>query len=540
MITKGTPAGAPGEAPKSAETTAKAVPTNPKQRYSQAHETANVLLDAEKNREIKRLREVIKDAKKVVVKMFRKKRIKLHTNRGEVEMKTMEYILKYPFIEFEEDWIADIRAIKETGEEKTKKIVEISEKYGSYKPNKTGTGKINETVLITEAYLDKMSKEEGWITPAVLAEMSNSLSAKASIISELLAETKNRDILDALRWSLGISKTAMVEAKEKALTTLKKEVEQYPNGELIDAIWMILAFSEKDVRMEIARHYKATNPDQLDAFLRDGNARGVYSPDEMKDLGMGFKQGEEAKLADLFRSAHDFTEKEKEMLSKSHGSTNRAADLMTGENFLVLLGYAASGLTVLANIGVGISTMIRDKDYTPERAVRIVANKNVIGGLLGWKVLDHIRSGKKGGQTLAGKAKRENLARMQAIQALSVEKRGNPLWKEWDGFFSSADHSGSKAFCDFVGANKTKKGEFPEKKFTAKRFREYLKEQSTAEKPANEDLDYADLLRKFDGTLGNSDSKSIRSLAKVFDYFKIDGAQAETNYGKAMKAVATV
>ncbi|MDA1061127.1 MAG: hypothetical protein O3B47_05040, partial [bacterium] len=405
MTTPGNPESGPTQVPD--QVPAAAQTRGPRERSSSADEPAIELVDDEKNRETRRVKDVIKDAKATVVKMFRGKRIKLKTNRGEIAMDTMEYILTFPFLHMEEQWIEDIEAIP-AGDRKAEALSELRVEYGHYKPNKTGLGRVHETVMMTEAYLEKMSHEEGWITPEVLAEMINSLSAKASIFADLLAKKGNTDVLEALKWSLNIADD-MVEGETQAIETLQKRLpkEFTEKGECMDALWMTLSFSNKDKRIEIAKHFAKEDPGQLSAFLKEGNRRGVYSPDEMKGLGMTFSEDENAQYASNFKEARNFTANAQQMLSRSYGTVNAAAEMMTGENLLTFIGYVAAGTTVIANLGVGAFTMYRDQDFSPDRIVKTVVSKNVIGGALAWKGLDLLRSGGKAGQILAGKEKRD-------------------------------------------------------------------------------------------------------------------------------------
>src|SRR3989338_4067389 len=182
-------------------------------------------------------------------------------------------VLTHPIDEIKTKWQADLDAGKNPQE--------LNEKYRPL---------IDEAVKTAEAYLDKVSHESGWITGEVLAKMTSDINRKASNYADLLASGENRDLLEVFQAFIGMTGkySDLAEAKEKGLPVLKKYMEsEYPKGDngLMACVWMVMSFMSGVERIDIAKDYlKGKTPEEVNKFLRSGNFRGVFTPDEMEAI----------------------------------------------------------------------------------------------------------------------------------------------------------------------------------------------------------------------------------------------------------------
>lgn len=487
----------------------------------------------DKDPRLQNMEDVIKAARAKIAQKYNEKQIQLggemsRSNMAEVVVRDM--VLTHPIDKIKGQWKAEL----EKGEDPQK----LNEKYRPL---------IDEAVKTAEAYLNEITHESGWITAEVLAKMTSDINKSAHIYADLLASGENRDLLEAFQAHIGMSgkSSDLAEAKAKGIPVLKKYMaSEFPKGDkgLMACVWMTMSFMNSEERVAIAKDYlKDKSASEADEFLRKGNFRGVFTPEEMEEvLGKKFQEGERAELAKVWKAQNDFSAQAKEIMRTPYGSENMAGKWISGKGILLLYGQCLAGATIGGNVLVGIwkGNALKSPAGIIKATIGNPYNLAAAGAL---GIIHQYKKGKSIKEVLRPKEERDSYKHRESIAALKQEIGGNPLWPHLDDFFRKDDFSGAKAFYDYVLAQKKlNKNELPEDKdiFTTENFAEHLHlmagRKSRGEK-MDTNIDYAALEKAF----ANVKSTELLEVARIFDNLNIGRENAKDNYEMAIKETKT-
>lgn len=490
----------------------------------------------DKDPRLQNMEDVVKAARAKISRKYNEKQIQLggemsRSNMAEVVVRDM--VLTHPIDKIKGEWKAEL----EKGEDPQK----LNEKYRPL---------IDEAVKTAEAYLEKMTHESGWITAEVLVRMTSDINRSAHIYADLFASGENHDLLEVFQAYIGMTgkNSDLAEAKAKGTPILKKYMaSEFPKGDkgLMACVWMTMSFMNSEERVSIAKDYlngKQASEAEVDEFLRKGNFRGVFTPEEMEEVsGQKFQQEEErAELAKVWKAQNDFSAQAKEIILTPYGSENMAGKWISGGGILMLYGQLLAGATIGGNVLVGIwkGNALKSPAGIIKATVGNPYNLGAAAALVG---IDQYKKGKGLGQLLEGKEDRDSHKHRESIAALKGEIGGNPLWPSLDSFFRKDKFSGAKAFYDYVLAQKKlNKNELPEDKdiFTASNFSEHLKLMAARKgrgEKMDTNIDYAALEKTF----GDVKSTELLEMARIFDNLNIGRENAKDNYEAAIKETKT-
>lgn len=453
---------------------------------------------------LKKLEDLIKEAKDKIKRAYNAK--KTHMDGAKIEWTEDIFVqmLQRPLDELAKDWEADIKA---KGEMDPKN----AEKFNI---------QCDEAVKIAEQYLEKMTKETGWITPEVLAEMAKGAARKATLYTLLLNSDApgSKDLIEAFKWAIGLSgkSGSLNDAKAKALKVLPGAItEEFSKGEkgLMPCIWMIMAFMSTADKVEVATSYlKGKSEIEVDAFLEAGNQFGALGPEEIGQIkGPKYTEKERERHALKWKLMNDFKAEAKKLTQSFYGSTNAANEMLTVVNVASVLGEFAAWATIAVNMLVSGFQGGEFHFPGPKQIGEWGKNHNIIGGAVVATGLRVMRSKKRLGETFAGEEERKTLARRAAIGEFK-DRRQDALWPKWDGFFRSSGFNGAQAFADFTREMVAIYGEdLPEDRFTAESFLDYL--QIQIDKKSGRNLDYEAVARSFK----DLNAQDLKSYGQLFN-----------------------
>ncbi len=391
-------------------------------------------------------------------------------------------------------------------------------------------------------YIKKMASEGGLNAEAV-SRMVSDQNRKASRAADLLILNKDGkydDLVDAMLFSLGhtgesssLTAGAQPKAEKTILKYLKSDFDK-PNSDLMPFVWSILSFMEKDPKIAITKAYLKGKPAaKVEEFLQRGNAMGVFSGEEMKELNPTKKYTEQDVKDQQINWAaqNDFKKQAAALGITPYGTENAAGKMITIRNAILLFVKLGAGATVIGNFMTGAWQGGKFQGFG--KAVKRVTNPQSLGALGLLTAVTVFESKKTFDQLLYGNKDQE-----EAAVKLRKEKKGNGKWTKWDSFFRAGDFAGARVFFDFVSINKSKIGGGDIDKAAGNiipsQFGKYLEgmiERKKIGKGDDDNVDYAALKLAFD----KIKPEEIMSFAKIFDTLNIGGKNAKDEYEKHLK-----
>lgn len=468
-----------------------------------------------KKEDLKDIATRIREGAAKIESHFRQFAISIKANRGRVAQDAVIFGLQSPLIRVKADWE------KAYTQYKGKVPREIEDKFRA---------RIELAVKAGEAYVDNQIFDSGYITPEKLAAMVEDSNQSVLLHAELFKNDKNADLLEAYQWALVISNQTD-ENEKKALAVVKKYLAQ-DNAKLQELAWMVASYMKKEHRMALLEPFKK-QPTKLNQALIEGNKAGVFSPDEMVELGMKMTPTEQKKYAETYLVRNNFNKKSKHLVSETYGSYNEANRMLTLKNLGLLALKLVAGATIATNVIVNAPKALK----SPEGMATLAANTNIWLGAGVLKGINMYENGQKLGQIFATQGELDTLSERQAIVSLAKEQRTNHLFGQLDTFFTEKSFEGGAIFSDFINElYKIYDKDLFIEQVTPGSFSEYLQRMADRKAAGQEmtkpGVDYAALKKKFD----NINPSEIKSYAKIFHDLKLGEATGGARYEKYKKA----
>lgn len=475
----------------------------------------------------------VEAAKRKVRAALRAKITGNQNDKTEAALGILEDRLLKPIYDIDSQWSAERKAMAEnTGAGLTTDLT------AKFRP------RLEEVVEVGVSYLETVTRDTGWLTPEVLAKAVFSINSNAKLYMNLLQQPGHDDLKSAIKWSLEIGKPDdLPTARRIGMKALKEAIPQeFSKGDrgLMPVVWMVMAFIETKDKMEIAKSYVDSlkpNLTQIEEFLEDGNKKGVFDYAEMLELRGGPKfatdpktdpkleKEEQEKCATNFFLQNNFIQQGKNLVSTSYGVRN-VWDDVTGGSVLRFIGKLAAGATVAGNLLANVWSSGGIKGIP-----RLITNHNVILATAGFGAIKMWEKGEPLGQTFQSSEERATLGERQALRTLKMVQSGNPLWSEMDEFFRPDGFSGGRAFYEYVIYMQRSWGTGAFEKINSANFKDYLKSRASADPTlAEKYTKLAEESKKL------KTDEGLQEMARVFDHFKLGGADTDTKkYDELLK-----
>ena len=300
-----------------------------------------------------------------------------------------------------------------------------------------------------------------------------------------------------------------------------------------------MSFMSEEEQKQICRQYfdeEKRNPQEIVAFLKTGNAEGVFSAKTMQELAprdIKFSEPEVLEFQANWKVHNDYRAQVMRVIIPAYGTENAAGKMLTIKNLVFLFAKVAAGATIVGNFVTGAWSggefgLGRGIDRLTNTPTLVAAG--VIGAITiaeGDQTVDEVLSAKD--------------PQRDAKIALRKEINGNASWNNWDRMFRCKNFEGAQVFSDYVAFVRKTYGnvelEKLGKKLTVASFAKFLADMETRQKSGakvERNADYAGLRRAFTDT--KSKETDLFTFAKIFDALNIGGATAEREYTAAIKS----
>lgn len=442
-------------------------------------------------------------------------------------------VLQLPVFKYKDRWLKDVDTLCKSGN--SAGLLDLRSRYWV---DKGDSGLINEAVIMSKLYIERMTSVNGTITGDLLLKMLQSTSQQAAIYVDLLrsGSGRNRRLVEAVKGALGGDADGRKNAAEIVTDRLEKE---YPRGEAMEILWMIMAFLAPAERVAIAKNYIRHHPDLGTAFIDEGNRMGTFGPEDVQNITQkSLSPDERATLANNWQKQHDFINEAVFFAEDNYGSIN-AAHGMNLINGLKVVGAAAALVTIGGNFAVTTFAYTRNKGFLeaigtlPAAVKATVSDHNVViaGTALGlmhyWEKLKEEPVQPKSGV---------DYNMRQGHDALHLARNSMAFWPEWDSFFTANNFAGGKAFANYIDeVIKFSFGdEKAQSKLSAGNFYDFLQREAKTNKKNTEGINYAKLAKQMGEDLIKTEDSNIELLATAFVKLRMGGEEIKDTYPKAI------
>lgn len=414
---------------------------------------------------------------------------------------------------------------------------------------------LEELVEILKGYTTTMYKgtpvEEG------LAKMTGS-KMNADVLTAALMQG-NKNLNTAFKWVLNVKNvdkdenekaTNSEESKTITFKYLTSEFED-ENGKkgyeknIAPIFWMVVTLMNPQDRAEFTQMFieKSLGKDfeKTMDFLEKGNLMGSYSPQEMEELieksfgktGFKFDAEKRKEYEFAYKLQHDFVEAGRLIMSRSHGSKNRAGEMFTFGNILMFAGQVAATTTIGANSILGFfhAGGFRNPKEGIKNAI-MNHNNHVAGGLL--IAINQLQNGEPIKNLVKGREQIEREKTMTAHENFKICMHNYG----WNELFATAE--GLNAFTEFTESTIMKETKLDKGKLKMEEFVRWMKIKSNL----NPELKakYEPVLAKITFEEGGYKvngyevkDHQVERLATSFFTLGILGAESRLNYEKERK-----
>lgn len=476
--------------------------------------------------QVKSQKEAIRDAKDEIAARFQELRKKIRTPGAEFSESVVLMVLQNPLTRLQQEIEAEIKSGDGTLDAES---VGINGK------------KIRDAVDTAKAYLDKMTKETGGITPEVLVKMTRDMNKKASRMADLIISGQNRDLLDAYRAALGNTEqgTDLPTEEKRAIVTIVKYLNsEFENDNLMPYVWSVLAFMHRNQRIEVGQKYcDKKTPAQIENFLKRGNEMGAFSFDEIEEINKQanperkYSDSERKNAFTNWKTHNDYRMEAAKLALLAPGTLSAAGLMLTIPNFL--LGFLQFGAVASAVGHFMTGTWAGGKFKGLGAGIKRMAEPPALAAIAAFTAVEVYRSKEKFAAILAGDKPKE-----EAKQNLIREKKGNAQFPLWDEFFRQQNFAGATVFFDYMQYLKKFHEETDISKLyvhlTPAKFSEFLGSMAAKKKTNPEEggnYDYAALKKGFDAIK----APELMNFAKILDTLNIGGANVKNNYEQGLE-----
>ncbi len=437
------------------------------------------------------------------------KEMNLETDRKNLYQVVIEKIMAIPLSTVEGNWafkLRELEARKNMGEKVTIAVLQ--------KEVEPFAKEMGEIVKTMQAYILEMTKyaEGKKLTAEVLSKMIHGLNTKVSSVADtlLLDKAKYGDLIEAMKWSLGMSKKvdgtehSVAYSETAAIAALKKH---FKDPEVEKFVWTIVTYMDpEEKKIAFLVDYIKEVPDPM-KVLEAGNLQGALSSIEMEEILT--KSGKSPDPVAKKREEYDaiwntqqetIVKKTKYMMGKSVGARNAAGDMITIKNTIVFLLKAFAVGTLTANTAVSLFYKGRIKN--PAEAVKsAVTNFWSLTAATGLGIAKLATAEETPGEYVT---KTDSASKEHAKANVRNVIKGEPGLVP---FFDLDNFSGAKAIFDFSQhVKKTVNDDsnpLPAKHLTVDAFTQWLSTQPGYEKlkksniPLHDDEKFATIVRSF-------------------------------------------
>lgn len=322
----------------------------------------------------KRKDEIFRDLSRKLGYSISDKELNLETDRKNLYQATIKDVLITPLEYLDSLWsfkLRELEARKNMGE-----AVTVATLQKEVEPL---AKEMAEMIRTTEAYIHEMTQhsEGKKLTPEVLSKMINGIGAKSSTVADalLLDKAKYGDLIEAMKWALGMSKKidgtehSVAYSEDESIAALKKHLKDPTIGKFV---WTIITFMDpEEKKISFLADYVKSEPDPL-KVLEEGNLQGALSSVEMEEILT--KSGKSSDNFTAKRAEYDakWNAQQKTVLEQAkymmHSSVGAKLVLPTLKGTVMFLVSAFAVGTLTANTLVSFFYKGRFKD--PAAAIK--------------------------------------------------------------------------------------------------------------------------------------------------------------------------